>query len=208
LQNKEVVVTRKDDDLPLNCSVLDIEAGELDSPREIVWQTDIALGHNHSWAYSPDAICRPVNMIIDEIVERKSKNGVTLYSLAPLADGTLPPSQVEGLKELGKWMAINKESLHAAKSPAFTEGAPNLWKSGTIRFLAKGDFIYAIELGNEIMEVEEAEFYTESIKPKAPYKIPGLKPVKGSEILMLGNEEALPWHMEDDNLVIEKLRYK
>jgi len=205
LQNKEVVVTRKDDDLPLNCSVLDIEAGELDSPREIVWQTDIALGHNHSWAYSPDAICRPVNMIIDEIVERKSKNGVTLYSLAPLADGTLPPSQVEGLKELGKWMAINKESLHAAKPPAFTEGAPNLWKSGTIRFLAKGDYIYAVELGNEIMEVEEAEFYTESIKPRAPYKIQGLKPVKGSEILMLGNEEALPWHMEGDHLVIEKI---
>ncbi|NOR33440.1 MAG: hypothetical protein GQ579_02040, partial [Bacteroidales bacterium] len=60
MQNKEVVVTRKDDDLPLSCSVLDIEAGELDSPQEVVWQTDIALGHNHAWAYSHDAICRPV----------------------------------------------------------------------------------------------------------------------------------------------------
>jgi alpha-L-fucosidase len=205
LQNKEVVVTRKDDDLPLDCSVLDIEAGELDSPREVVWQTDIALGHNHAWAYSHDAICRPVNMIIDEIVERKSKNGVTLYSLAPLADGTLPPSQVEGLKELGKWMAINKEALYAAKPPKFVEGAPELWKSGTIRFLSKGDFIYAVELGNEIMEMEEADLYTESITPDAPFMIPGLKPVEGSEVVMLGTEEALPWHMEGEDLVIEKI---
>ena len=88
---------------------------------------------------------------IDEIVERKSKNGVTLYSLAPLADGSLPPSQVEGLKELGAWMAINKEALYAAKPPKFVEGAPELWKTGTMRFLAKGDFIYAVELGNEII---------------------------------------------------------
>lgn len=205
MQNKEVVVTRKDDDLPLDCTVLDIEAGELDSPRKVVWQTDIALGHNHSWAYSHDAICRPVNMIIDEIVERKSKNGVTLYSLAPLADGTLPPSQVEGLKELGKWMDINKEALHAAKPPTFVEGAPDLWKSGTIRFLAKGDYIYAIELGNEIMEVENAEFYTESIEPKVPFNIPGLTPAEGSELMMLGSNEPLPWHMEGDQLVIEKL---
>ncbi len=205
LQNKEVVVTRKDDDLPLDCSVLDIEAGELDSPREGVWQTDIALGHNHAWAYSHDAICRPVNMIIDEIVERKSKNGVTLYSLAPLADGTLPPSQVEGLKELGKWMAINKEALYAAKPPKFVEGAPKLWKTGTMRFLAKGDFIYAVELGNEIMEMEEADLYTESIIPEAPFIIPGLKPVEGSQVVMLGTEEALLWHMEGEDLVIENI---
>jgi len=205
LQNKEVVVTRKDDDLPLDCSVLDIEAGELDSPREVVWQTDIALGHNHAWAYSHDAICRPVNMIIDEIVERKSKNGVTLYSLAPLADGTLPPSQVEGLKELGKWMAINKEALYAANPPIFVEGAPKLWKTGTMRFLAKGEFIYAVELGNEIMEMEEAELYTESIIPEAPFRIPGLKPVEGSEVVMLGTEEALPWHIEGEDLVIERI---
>jgi len=205
LSGKEVVVTRKDDDLPLDCSVLDIEAGELDSPRKVVWQTDIALGHNHSWAYSPDAICRPVNMIIDEIVERKSKNGVTLYSVAPLADGTLPPSQVEGLKSLGAWMKINKEALYAAKPPKFVEDAPDLWKSGSIRYLAKGDYIYAVELGNEVMEMEDAHLYTPSVKPEAPYRIQGLSPMEGSEIMMLGHSEALPWHMDGDDLIIEIL---
>ena len=158
-----------------------------------------------SGTYSPDAICRPVNMIIDEIVERKSKNGVTLYSVAPLADGTLPPSQVEGLKSLGEWMAINKEALYAAKPPKFVKGAPDLWKYETIRFLAKGDYIYAVELGNEVLEMEEADQYTPSIKPEAPFRIPGLSPLEGSEVFMLGYSEALPWHMEGDDLIIENL---
>jgi alpha-L-fucosidase len=202
---KEVVVTRKDDDLPLACSVLDIEAGELSEAQEVVWQTDISLGKNHSWAYSPDAVCRPVNMIIDEIVDRKSKNGISLYSVAPLADGTLPPSQIEGLKELGKWMVINKEALSATSPPPFVEGVTALWKSGTIRYTSKGDYIYAIELGNEVLEMEEADQYPESEKPSAPFVIPGVKPLKNSEVRMLGSSESLPWHQEGRNVIIEKI---
>jgi len=202
---KDVVVTRKVDDLPLSCSVLDIEGGELEEAQEVVWQTDISLGHNHSWAYSPDAVCRPVNMLIDEIVERKSKNGVTLYSLAPLADGTLPPSQVEGLREIGKWMAINKEALYACRPAAYVEGGADKYRSGTIRFTQKEKYCYAIELGNEVLEMEEADQYTPGIPPEAPFVIPGVSPVDGSEVFMLGVEEALPWHMDGENLVIEEI---
>jgi alpha-L-fucosidase len=204
-EGKEVVVTRKADDLPLSCSVLDIEAGELDEAQEVVWQTDISLGTNHSWAYSPDAICRPVNMLVDEIADRKSKNGVSLLSAAPMADGNLPPSQVEGLKELGKWMAVNKEALYASKPASIMEGGPDIWKSGTIRYTQKGDFAYAIELGNEVLEMEEADQYPASIPPAAPYTIPGVKPMEDSQIKMLGSDEPLPWHMEGDDLVIERI---
>jgi len=204
-QRKEVVVTRKAEDLPLSCSVLDIEAGELNKAQKEVWQTDIALGTNHSWAYSPDAISRPVNMIIDEIVERKSKNGVSLLSVAPLADGTLPPSQVDALKELGKWMTINKEALYASRPAPFMKGGTDKWKSGTIRFTQKNQFLYAIEIGNEILDVEDADRYTASVQPIAPYTIPGVRPLENSEIIMLGSDEPLSWHMELGNLVIDKL---
>jgi alpha-L-fucosidase len=204
-EGKEVVVTRKADDLPLSCSVLDIEAGELQEAQKDIWQTDISLGTNHSWAYSPDAICRPVNMIVDEIVDRKSKNGITLLSVAPKADGTLPPSQVDGLKELGKWMAINKEALYASRPVPFAGVGIDNWRSGTIRFTAKGKYLYAIELGNEVLEMEEADLYTASIRPTAPYVIPCVRPIKDSEVWMLGFNEKLPWHLEGDDLVIEKL---
>jgi len=150
-------VTRKSDDLPLTCSVLDIEAGELNKAQKEVWQTDISLGSNHSWAYSPDAISRPVNQIVDEIVARKSMNGVTLLSLAPKADGTLPPSQIKTMKKLGKWMSVNKEALYASRPAPFVEGGTDEWESGTIRFTEKGTFLYAIELGNERDEGDDEE---------------------------------------------------
>ena len=204
-EGKEVVVTRKDDDLPLSCSVLDIEAGELDDAQKVVWQTDISLGTNHSWAYSPDAICRPVNMLVDEIVDRKSKNGVSLLSAAPLADGTLPPSQVEGLKKLGEWMAINKEALYAITPAPFAEGINHDRRAGTMRFTAKDKFLYAIELGNEVLEMEEADEYTPGISPEAPFVIPDVNPVEGSDVFMLGIEKALAWHTEGDNLVIDEI---
>jgi alpha-L-fucosidase len=185
----------------------------------VVWQTDIALGTNHAWAYSPDAVSRPINAVIDEIVDRKSKNGVTLLDVAPKADGTLPPSQIEGLKELGKWMSVNKEALYAARCAPFNEGGIDQWKSGTIRFTEKGDYVYAIELGNDlyIMVEDDGEMvnelderaisggYPESKPPKAPYVIPGVTPLTGSKIYMLGSEKELPWHMDDSHLVIEEL---
>ncbi len=203
--NKEVVVTRKDDDLPLSVSVLDIEAGDLDEAQEVVWQTDISLGMNHSWAYSPDAVSRPANMVIDEIIDRKSRNGVTLLSLAPMANGMLPPSQISALKEIGKWMSVNKEALHGSSPAPFSEGGTDQWKSGTMRFTQKGNFLYAIELGNEVMEMEDADKYKKSKKPKAPIKIPGVQAVKGSSVYMLGSDQNLSWEQKGENLIIKEL---
>ena len=224
---KEFVVTRKADDIPLSCSVLNLEAHSEDEAQPVVWQTDIALGTNHAWAYSPDAVSRPANVIIDEIVDRKSKNGVTLLSLAPLPDGTLPPTQVEVLKQMGQWMAVNKEALYAARCAPFNEGGIDHWKSGTIRFTEKGDYVYAIELGNELYveykdDEEDPETgitgtyldlddraitggYPNSKPPQAPYLIPGVKPVGGSKVTLLGSDESLPWRQQGDDVVIEKL---
>jgi alpha-L-fucosidase len=204
--DREVVVTRKDDDLPLSCSVLNLEAHSEDEAQDTVWQTDIALGTNHAWAYSPDAVSRPANVIIDEIIDRKSKNGVTLLSLAPLPDGTLPPTQVEVLKQMGAWMAVNKEALEATRPAPFTEGGPAERKSGTIRFTEKGNYCYAIELGNDWGEEENITGEdTPSMPPEAPFTIPGVQPVEGSDITLFGSDMALPWHQEGDNIVIEKL---
>lgn len=223
----EVVVTRKSDDLPLSCSVLNLEAHSEQEAKEVVWQTDISLGSNHSWAYSPDAFCRPINAVIDEIIDRKSKNGVTLLNVSPLPDGTLPPSQIYGLRELGEWMSINKEALYAARCAPYNEGGIDHWKSGTMRFTEKGDSVYVIELGNKLyIEYKDDEpdeetgitgtyldldnraitgGYPNSTPPQLPYSIPDVKPVEGSEIFMLGSQKSLTWHMEGKNLIIEEL---
>jgi len=44
-----------------------------------------------------------------------------------------------------------------------------------------------------------------SKKPKAPYKIPGVTALQGSEIIMLGSNTVLPWKQKGKNIIIEKL---
>jgi alpha-L-fucosidase len=172
-------------------------------PQEQRWQKDVPIGNY--WAYAEGVGCRPVNMLVDGIVDRISKNGVTLLDVAPKADGTLPEAQINGLKELGKWMAINKEALYAAKPAHFIEGGIDKWKAGTMRFLEKGDYLYAIDLGNNWPPEVGFADYEESISPSAPITISGVKPVKDSEIRMLGSNKSLRWRLEGDDLIIEQL---
>jgi hypothetical protein len=124
-------------------------------------------------------------------------------------------------------MSINKEALYAARCAPYTEGGIDHWKSGTIRFTEKGDYVYAIELGNELyveykddepdeetgitgtyLDIDDRAIiggYPNSKVPQVPYAIPYVKPVEGSEIFMLGSEKSLDWHLEDDELIIDEL---
>jgi len=210
---KEVFISQKHDMAPLSCSVFDIEggifpngiwrwAGETE-PQKQRWQKDVPIGNY--WAYAEGVGCRPVNMLVDGIVDRISKNGVTLLDVAPKADGTLPQAQINGLKKLGEWMGVNKEALYAARCAPFTEGGVDTFKAGTLRFTEKGTYLYAIELGNEWPPTVGFADYEDSEPPSAPYTIPGVKPIKGSEIRMLGSSKNLPWHQERDNVVIEEI---
>lgn len=87
----------------------------------------------------------------------------------------------------------------------FVEGGTDNWKSGSIRFTEKGQYLYAIELGNDWVESDGEADYEDSKPPTAPYVIPGVKPIKDSKIQMLGDDKNLTWHLEGENLVIEEL---
>ena len=213
---KEVLISQKHGEAPLTCSVLDIEGGifpdgkwewaGMTEPQKQRWQKDVPLGNY--WAFAEGVGCRPVNMLVDGIVDRVSKNGVTLLSVAPKADGTLPQAQIDGLKGLGKWMKINKEALYASKPAHFVKGGINKWQDGTMRFLEKDETLYAIDLGNVWPTDKGFADYEESIPPKAPVCISGAVPVEGSSIFMMGYDKPLPWHMDGKDLIIEKLPEK
>jgi alpha-L-fucosidase len=210
---KEVLIAQKHGEAPLSCSILDIEGrifpdgiwewAGMTEPQEQRWQKDVPIGNY--WAYAEGVGCRPVNMLVDGIVDRISKNGVTLLNVAPKADGTLPQAQIEGLKELGEWMAINKEALYAAKPAHFVEGGSDDWKVGTSRLLEKDNYLYVIELGNVWPTEKGFADYEDSSPPSLPIVIPNVKPVDGSVIRMLGSDQDLAWRMDGDDLVIEEL---
>ncbi len=213
---KEVFISQKHDLAPLSCSIFDIEGGifgggvwawaGMEKPQKQRWQKDVPIGNY--WAYAEGVGCRPVNMLIDGVIDRISKNGVTLFDVAPKADGTLPQEQIDGLKAMGDWMKHNKEALYAARCAPFHPGGVDTHAAGTIRFTEKGDYLYAIEMGNQWPPTKGFAAYGDSKKPQAPFTIPGVKAVEGSDIIMLGDNKPLKWQQKDNDIIIEELPKK
>jgi alpha-L-fucosidase len=189
-----VVVTHKNEELPLECSPLDFEGGGQKEPDRLKWQTDIPLP-GCSWAYeftikmTPAEVEKRADTLVDSIVDRTSRNGVTLLSIGPRADGTIPDYQVEMLKKLGTWMKVNKEALAGSTPAPFSEGGIDAWKGGTIRFTEKDGYLYAIEL-NSLAARE---------------RLPGIKLSPKAYIQMLGHAKNLSWHQEGGDVVIDQV---
>jgi len=186
---KEVMISRI---IPLSCSVQNIERRfpriNLSSPCPNLWQATTPVpGFSYSYVSSqekktPAEIEDSVNALVDGMVSVTSTNGVTLLSVAPKPDGTLPDPQIKVLSKLGGWMRVNKDSLHGAdcRVPC---------RAGTLRFTRKGRCLYAIDLE----------------KPKAPKVITGVTPEAGSAIRMLGSNKNLTWRQDGANVVIDDL---
>jgi len=189
-----VVVTHKGKELPLECSPLDFEGGGMKEPDARRWQTDEPLP-GCSWAYewtikmTPEDVEKNADKLVDRIVDRAAKNGVTFLSIGPRADGTIPDYQVEMLKKLGVWMKTNKEALSGAKPASLVPGGVGVWKAGTIRFLEKGDYLYAVELN----------------MPTAREVIPGLKLAPGAVVQMLGLAKPISWRQDGGDVVIDPI---
>ncbi|MEM8618948.1 MAG: alpha-L-fucosidase [Actinomycetota bacterium] len=177
----------------------------MSEPFPVRWQKDVPIGNY--WQYAEGVGARPTNMLVDGIVDRVAKNGVTLLNLSPKADGTLPAEQVTALEELADWMAINKEALEGAKAAPFSPGGTDQWQAnnGTIRFTEEDNHLYAIDLGNNWPPTGGFFDYEPSTPPTGPYRLPGVTPVAGSEITMLGSDQPLPWRIDGNDLVIEQL---
>ncbi len=210
---KEVMIAQKEGPFLDECAALDIEGGifpggiwhwaGLTEPRPYRWQKDVPVGN--FWAYAEGVGCRPVNMLVDGIVDRVSKNGATLLNVAPLADGTLPQEQIDGLRELGDWMRVNREALYAARCAPFNPGGVDTWAAGSIRFTEKENYLYAIDLGNVWPTDRGFADYEESVPPVEPFIIPGVKAQDGSDLYMLGVDTPLPWRQVGADIVIESI---
>jgi hypothetical protein len=96
------------------------------------------------------------------------------------------------LKKLGAWMKINKEALAGAKPASLVPGGVDVWKAGTIRFLEKGDYLYAVELN----------------LPAAHEVIPGLNLAPGAELKMLGQAKSIAWRQEGSDVAIDLIPEK
>ncbi len=95
-------------------AMLDIERGKLAGIRPDLWQTDTSVSYT-SWGYVTNHEYKPVNVMVDDLIDIVSKNGVLLLNIGPKADGTIPDREQEQLREIGAWLKVNGEGIYSSR---------------------------------------------------------------------------------------------
>lgn len=205
---KEVVIVRKQDDLPLDFSVEDLEKSRKNRLEADPWMTDETISKG-SWCYTENLEIKNATDVLHVLIDICSKNGVLLLNVSPKADGTIPDNQQEVLLSLGNWLDKYGEAIYDSR-PWYTFGeGPTRepeghfkhhreflkirysWKD--VRYSVKGDTIYATMLGYpETGEITLKAFAADSLQ--TPVGIQGVR--------MLGSEEEIAWELEKSGLIL------
>ncbi len=95
-----------------------IEMGDNKIPDHKIeedWEVPMTL--NDTWGYkSYDHNWKSPGRVIQILVEVVSKGGNLLLNVGPTAEGEIPEPAVRILKEVGKWLKINGDSIYGAKA--------------------------------------------------------------------------------------------
>ena len=127
----------------------EIYAGDFASPEKIIppegvvdekgehvpWEACITL--NNNWGYcAADNDYKSPRQVVRALVECVSKNGNMLLNVGPDARGRIPEQSRSILKEVGRWMAENGDSIYGCQEA-------ELPKPEWGRYTRKGDRLYA-----------------------------------------------------------------
>ena len=82
------------------------------------WETCMTM--NDHWGYNKnDKNWKSVKEILQMLADIASKGGNYLLNVGPTAEGVFPPESVERLREIGKWMKLNGESIYGTTASPF-----------------------------------------------------------------------------------------
>ncbi len=112
--NKDVMLAHKQEDLPKEYSVLDYEQGGRKDSWPTPWMTDMTLG-KHRWMYVEGHPYKTADLVVRNMIDIWSKNGVVLLNVSPRADGVINQEQREVLKEIGEWMKVHADAVYGTR---------------------------------------------------------------------------------------------
>ncbi|WP_109832864.1 alpha-L-fucosidase [Reichenbachiella versicolor] len=120
-KNQEVLIAYKQNDMPKNIGLLDIEQGGKKDIADEPWMTDITISYKGSWCYTEGQVYKSAAMVLRNMIDVWSKNGVVLLNVSPMADGTINQEQRDVLTDMGDWLKIYGESVYGTK-PYYVNG--------------------------------------------------------------------------------------
>jgi len=102
--------------------------GDLKTPEQHIpatglsydWETCMTM--NDTWGFNrADENWKSATTLIHHLCDIASKGGNFLLNVGPTAEGVIPEASVERLREIGRWMKVNGESIYGTKASPFTK---------------------------------------------------------------------------------------
>jgi alpha-L-fucosidase len=91
---------------------------------------EVCMTLNRHWGYNKyDKDYKTPKEVVRNLADIAHKGGNYLLNVGPTAEGLIPPESVDVLREVGKWMAINGESIYGTTAGPI-ESIP-AWGRGT-----------------------------------------------------------------------------
>lgn len=118
-------------------------SGDTETPEQFIPATgfkdrlfEVCMTMNESWGYKAhDRNWKPATDITRKLIDIASKGGNFLLNVGPDAQGEIPAPSVERLKESGRWVRANGESIYGTHASLFRQLT---WGRST----TKGNVIY------------------------------------------------------------------
>lgn len=101
--------------------------GDTETPEQYIpargypgrdWESCMTM--NDTWGYKQDDHnFKSTETLLRNLIDIASKGGNYLLNIGPMASGEVPEEEVVRLKEVGKWLAVNGESIYATQPTLF-----------------------------------------------------------------------------------------
>ncbi|MBN2023348.1 MAG: alpha-L-fucosidase [Pirellulales bacterium] len=105
------------------------------APGEKGWETCMTI--NDTWGFkSQDHNWKSTATLVHMLADCASKGGNFLLNIGPAPDGTIPQPLVDRLEEVGRWLAVNGQSIYGTRTGPYRQPLP--WGCTTSKDLDGG----------------------------------------------------------------------